>query len=150
MRKLLRKFLDGASIKSKNLSVADAIILCRNTDFKSEEFEKFFKNEKQKVIERDTKYENEHIRKTIRFSKSEYEKIEIEIKKTNSNFSNFAKSVLLKKQIKTKINQDYLIQLSRIGNNINQIAKYINTQKDGINNIKLLETLLEIERGLKK
>ena len=85
------------------------------------------------------------IRKTIRFTEDEYAKIQQELDKANISFSVFARSALLHKKIKLPIERELLTELSRIGNNLNQIAKAVNSQERRA----ILTELVEIERQLK-
>jgi len=66
------------------------------------------------------------IRKTIRFSKEEFEIIQIELKSTKFSFSEFARKSTLKKKVKSKHDLESIYHLSKIGNNLNQIARAIN------------------------
>lgn len=43
-----------------------------------------------------------------------------------------------------------LYEVNKIGNNLNQIAKYINTQKDDINIVEILKSMVEIEKQIKE
>jgi hypothetical protein len=97
-------------------------------------------------------YEEQHLRKTIRFSKEEFAEIEVELQKADiKNFSQWAKSVLLKKKIKLPIEQKRIIQLSKIGTNLNQIAKQVNSSNiDDEIATALLNKLVEIEKAVKE
>lgn len=97
-------------------------------------------------------YEENHLRKTIRFSKDEFSQIESELEKAEiKNFSQWAKSVLLKKKIKLPIEQKRTIQLSKIGTNLNQIAHKINASNiDNTIATELLRKLVEIEQAVKE
>lgn len=86
------------------------------------------------------------IRKTIRFTEDEYAKIQQELDKANISFSVFARYALLHKKIKLPIERELLTELSRIGNNLNQIARSCN---QGEKKPVLLE-LVEIEKQLKE
>lgn len=52
-------------------------------------------NENIKKISKDFKYDSKFVRKTIRFTPSEYEKIQIQLKLLNIDFTKFAKSAIL-------------------------------------------------------
>ncbi|RLA79823.1 MAG: hypothetical protein DRG78_12150 [Epsilonproteobacteria bacterium] len=106
------------------------------------------KKQKEKKLQVE-KYENNHIRKTIRFTEDEYTIIEKKINAVNIDFSNFAKSTLLDKQIKTKIEQKYLVQLSKIGTNLNQIAKAVNIKLDDDTATFIIQQLVNIEKAIK-
>ena len=97
-------------------------------------------------------YEEKHLRKTIRFSKEEFSIIEEQLKNAEiENFSQWAKSVLLKKKIKLPIEQKRIIQLSKIGTNLNQIAHKINASNiDNTIATELLRKLVEIEQAVKE
>jgi len=85
------------------------------------------------------------IRKTIRFSEDEYSKISNELKKADIDFSTFCRSAVLKKKIKLPIEKSLLSELSRIGNNLNQIARAVNQKQ----RVQVLAQLIEIEKALK-
>lgn len=101
-------------------------------------------------MDRKKKYDDKFIKKTIRFTPDEFEKVEIERAKTNLDFTNFCKSAILKKKVKTKdeenFNQDLIYQVNKIGINLNQIARAVN-QKD---RVAVLTELVEIEKQLKE
>ena len=100
-------------------------------------------------MDRKKKYDDKFIKKTIRFTPDEFEKVEIERAKTNLDFTNFCKSAILKKRVKTKdeenFNRDLIYQINKIGINLNQIARAVN-QKD---RIAVLTELVEIEKQLR-
>lgn len=88
------------------------------------------------------------IRKTIRFSEDEYKKIESQL--NGKSFSDFAREILLNGKVKVsrvqKVDPDLIYHLNRIGNNLNQIARAVNSQD---NKVQILTELIEIERDLK-
>jgi len=96
------------------------------------------------------KYDDKFIRKTLRFTPLEFERIEEQREKTNLDFTNFCKSAILKKKVKTKLeedfNRDLIYQINKIGINLNQIARAIN-QKD---RVAVLTELVEIEKQLRE
>ncbi len=96
------------------------------------------------------------IRKTIRFSETEWEQIEQKTNEHNLTFAEFARSAILRKKVKTKLTTDYIFQLqkmeneiSRIGNNLNQIAKNLNSKND-VPNSKVIENLIKIDEKLEE
>ena len=101
-------------------------------------------------MDRKKKYDDKFIKKTLRFTPDEFEKVEIERAKTNLDFTNFCKSAILKKRVKTKdeenFNRDLIYQINKIGINLNQIARAVN-QKD---KIAILTELVEIEKQLRE
>ncbi len=101
-------------------------------------------------MDRKKKYDDKFIKKTIRFTPDEFEKVEIERAKTNLDFTNFCKSAILKKRVKTKdeenFNRDLIYQVNKIGINLNQIARAVN-QKD---RVAILTELVEIEKQLRE
>ena len=100
-------------------------------------------------MDRKKKYDEKFIRKTIRFTPDEYEKIEEQREKTNLDFTSFCKSAILKKKVVTKLeedfNRDLIYQVNKIGVNLNQIARAVN-QKD---RVAVLTELVEIEKQLR-
>ena len=89
------------------------------------------------------------IRKTIRFSETEWEQIEQKLTEHNLSFAEFARGAILNKKIKTKLTTDYIFQLQKIGNNLNQIAKNLNSKKSDIPSSEILKTLIEIQNDIK-
>ena len=87
------------------------------------------------------------IRKTIRFSIDEFNNVEKVLSEHNLTFSEFARSAILNKKVKTKLTSDYIFQLQKIGNNLNQIAKSLNQKKD-IPNSEILKVLIEIKNDI--
>ena len=81
------------------------------------------------------------IRKTLRFSQKEYLKISEELQNANVTFSDFARSAILRKKIILPIEKDLLYELNKIGNNLNQIARAINSNEK----IEVLKMLVNIE-----
>ena len=86
------------------------------------------------------------IRKTIRFTENEYALIQHELDKAHISFSTLARSVILRKRIKLPIERELLSELSRIGNNLNQIARSINQGEKRL----VLAELVAIESELKE
>ena len=101
-------------------------------------------------MDRKKKYDDKFIKKTIRFTPVEFAKIEEQREKTNLDFTNFCKSAILKKRVKTKdeenFNRDLIYQVNKIGINLNQIARAVN-QKD---RVAILTELVEIEKQLRE
>jgi len=87
------------------------------------------------------------IRKTIRFTEDEFAKIEEVLSEHNLSFSEFARSAILRKKVKTKLTSDYIYHLQKIGNNLNQIAKSLNQKKD-VPNSTILKLLVEIKNDI--
>ena len=88
------------------------------------------------------------IRKTIRFTEDEYAKIQQELDKANISFSVFARVALLHKKIKLPIERELLSELSRIGNNLNQVSKHLNSG-NAVDRV-VLTSIIEIQEELKK
>ena len=86
------------------------------------------------------------IRKTIRFTEDEYALIQQELDKTHISFSTLSRSAILRKKIKLPIERELLSVLSRIGNNLNQIARSINQGEKRL----VLAELVAIENELKE
>lgn len=95
---------------------------------------------------RKKKYDDKFVRKTIRFSESEWQKIQEQISKSETTFTEFARSAILRKKIKLPIEKDLIRELNAIGNNLNQIARAVNSRDD---KVQILSELVEIERALK-
>lgn len=86
------------------------------------------------------------IRKTIRFNEDEYVLIQHELDKAHISFSTLSRSAILRKKIKLPIERELLSELSRIGNNLNQIARSINQGEKRL----VLAELVAIESELKE
>ncbi len=86
------------------------------------------------------------VRKTIRFSENEYALIQQELDKAHISFSTLARSAILRKKIKLPIERELLSELSRIGNNLNQIARSIHQGEKRL----VLAELVAIEIELKE
>ena len=86
------------------------------------------------------------ITKSLRFSLAEYESINLELKKTNLSFSSFTRNLLLKKKINSKTDDKLILEINRIGNNLNQIARAVNKQE----RINVLKELVKIEQSIKE
>ena len=88
------------------------------------------------------------IKKTVRLSKDEDIKLNEMLQKHNLTFSNYARAKILNQKIKSKITNDLIYEVSKIGNNLNQISKYVNTTKRL--DLDILQSLVNIERTLEK
>ena len=94
---------------------------------------------------RQAKYDNKHIRKTIRFTKDEFAKIEAQLATTELTFTEFARSAILKKKIALPIEKKMLSLMSEINTNLQLISESENLQNDKIN---VLQMLVKIEKDL--
>ena len=91
----------------------------------------------------------------VRLSESELEKLR---EGNVSNIARFLRESALDRlagkeqtQVYTKIDRDFLLELSRIGNNLNQIAKAINTDIAGtgtFDKVRLLHLLIAVRESL--
>jgi len=89
---------------------------------------------------------NKSVRKSLKITVEENNILLTELKKHNLTFSNFARAKILNQKIKSKITNDLIYEVSKIGNNLNQISKYVNTEKSL--DFQVLEKLIEIEKHL--
>jgi len=89
-----------------------------------------------------------NIRKTIRFSTDEFSQVEEKLTEHNLSFAEFARGAILNKKIKTKLTLDYIFQLQKIGNNLNQIAKNLNSKNSDIPNSEIIKILIEIQNDI--
>jgi len=87
-----------------------------------------------------------NIKKTVRLSELEHEKLLKMLQENNLKFSDYARARLLKYKIKSKIDREQIYHLNKIGNNLNQIAKAVNSRNT---KIQILEKLVDIERAIK-
>jgi hypothetical protein len=88
------------------------------------------------------------IKKSLRLTEKENLQLEENLQKHNLKFSEFARAKILNQKIKSKITNDLIYEVSKIGNNLNQIAKYVNTQK--ALDFRVLEKLVSIEKKLEE
>ena len=99
-------------------------------------------------MDRKKKYDDKFVRKTLRFTPDEFAKIEEQREKTNLDFTNYAKKAIMNKRVIAKVEEDFtralIYELNKIGNNINQIAKGVKTDK-----VQVLQELIKIEKHLK-
>ena len=102
----------------------------------------------ENIMERKKKYDEKFVRKTLRFTPDEFAKIEEQREKTNLDFTNYAKKAIMNKRVIAKVEEDFtralIYELNKIGNNINQIAKGVKTDK-----VQVLQELIKIEKHLK-
>jgi hypothetical protein len=89
-----------------------------------------------------------NIKKSVRLSISENQKLTEMLKSNNLTFSEFARAKILNQKIKSKITNELIYEVSKIGNNLNQISKFVNTKKSL--DINILEKLIEIEKHLER
>ncbi|MGL2523588.1 plasmid mobilization protein [Helicobacter pylori] len=101
---------------------------------------------------------NKQVIKSLRLSKEQWQTIQTQMQEKNLNFSQLVLNSLLTQnsQIPTKskkqkaiANKELVIELSKWGNNLNQIAKYLNTNK-GVWDRLGLEQLIEISYQLEQ
>ena len=105
-----------------------------------------FTKKEVKMKNKDQKYDSKFIRKSLRFSSDEYAKVEAQLTTLGVNFTEFAKNAIINHQITIPIQMDLIYELNRIGNNLNQIAKSVNSSEK----IPVLTQLVEIEKQLQK
>ena len=67
--------------------------------------------------------------KKLRLTYAEWSAIEKKLKETGMTFSKFALSSMLSKKIKAPIERELLVELSKHGSNINQVAAKLNSGK---------------------
>lgn len=76
------------------------------------------------------------VKKTIRVSPRELKIIEKKMENYRMPFGEIARNLLLDIQVNDKLEVDFLIELRKIGTNINQIAKVMNSGNGDIIDIK--------------
>lgn len=92
------------------------------------------------------------IKKTLRLSDENWEIIQNKMKESELNFSSFALASMLNAKVKvkqTKLEREFILELAKWGNNLNQVAKHLNSKKGGVDRVAL-EMLSKIEEHLKK
>lgn len=88
--------------------------------------------------------------KSLRLKEDQWLLIEKAMKEEQLKFSEYVLFALLKQKKSKKknpLNQALVIEFARIGNNLNQIARHLNTNKQGIDRVGL-EMLKRIEEHL--
>ncbi len=101
---------------------------------------------------------NKQVIKSLRLSKEQWQTIQTQMQEKNLNFSQLVLNSLLhqnsqtptkfKKQ-KAITNKELIIELAKWGNNLNQIAKHLNTNKGAWDRLGL-EQLIEISNQLEQ
>ena len=93
---------------------------------------------------------SKEVRKTLRFSADEMAMIESKLSDHGLNFSDFARSAILKKQIRSRVTVDMVRQVQRVGNNLNQMVKMLHQGKGDISNLEVMRKLIEIQNQIKE
>lgn len=94
------------------------------------------------------------ITKRLRLNEKEWEQIEPTLQEKNITFSQYAINAMLKNKYTRKEkhmqdNKELILQLARWGNNLNQVAKHLNTTNSGLDRVGL-EMLKRIEIHLQE
>ncbi|GAA7147930.1 hypothetical protein HpBGD45_14880 [Helicobacter pylori] len=101
---------------------------------------------------------NKQIIKSLRLSKEQWQTIQTQMQEENLNFSQLVLNSLLtqnsqtptkSKKQKAIVNKELIIELAKWGNNLNQIAKHLNTNKGAWDRLGL-EQLIEISYQLEQ
>ncbi len=102
--------------------------------------------------------DNKNITKRLRLNQTEWQTIQTQMQEKNLNFSQLVLNSLLtqnsqtptkSKKQKVIINKKLIIELAKWGNNLNQIAKCLNTNKGAWDRLGL-EQLIEISHQLEQ
>ncbi|GAA6931822.1 hypothetical protein JP0135_14760 [Helicobacter pylori] len=101
---------------------------------------------------------NKQVIKSLRLSKEQWQTIQTQMQEKNLNFSQLVLNSLLhqnsqtptkSKKQKAIVNKELIIELAKWGNNLNQIAKHLNTNKGAWDRLGL-EQLIEISNQLEQ
>ncbi len=101
---------------------------------------------------------NKQVIKSLRLSKEQWQTIQTQMQEKNLNFSQLVLNSLLIQNSQTHVkskkqkaiaNKKLIIELAKWGNNLNQIAKHLNTNK-GVWDRLGLEQLIEISNQLEQ
>ncbi len=101
---------------------------------------------------------NKQVIKSLRLSKEQWQTIQTQMQEKNLNFSQLVLNSLLNqnsqahvksKKQKAIANKKLIIELAKWGNNLNQIAKHLNTNKGAWDRLGL-EQLIEISNQLEQ
>ncbi|GAA8372019.1 hypothetical protein HpHA273_14880 [Helicobacter pylori] len=102
--------------------------------------------------------DNKNITKRLRLNQTEWQTIQTQMQEKNLNFSQLVLNSLLtqnsqapikSKKQKAIANKELVIELAKWGNNLNQIAKCLNTNKGAWDRLGL-EQLIEISNQLEQ
>ncbi|WP_187917744.1 plasmid mobilization protein [Helicobacter pylori] len=102
--------------------------------------------------------DNKNITKRLRMSQTEWQTIQTQMQEKNLNFSQLVLNSILtqnsqtptkSKKQKAIANKKLIIELAKWGNNLNQIAKHLNTNKGAWDRLGL-EQLIEISNQLEQ
>ncbi|GAA7879064.1 hypothetical protein HpMS196_15380 [Helicobacter pylori] len=102
--------------------------------------------------------DNKNITKRLRLNQTEWQTIQTQMQEKNLNFSQLVLNSLLiqssqahvkSKKQKAIVNKELIIELAKWGNNLNQIAKHLNTNKGAWDRLAL-EKLIEISNQLEQ
>ncbi len=102
--------------------------------------------------------DNKNITKRLRLNQTEWQTIQTQMQEKNLNFSQLVLNSLLtqnsqtptkSKKQKAIANKELVIELAKWGNNLNQIAKFLNTNKGAWDRLAL-EQLIEISHQLEQ
>lgn len=101
---------------------------------------------------------NKQVIKSLRLSQEQWQTIQTQMQEKNLNFSQLVLNSLLhqnsqtptkSKKQKAIVNKELIIELAKWGNNLNQIAKHLNTNKGAWDRLGL-EQLIEISYQLEQ
>lgn len=109
------------------------------------------KEELEENIEEEKASLKKDIKKTFRFSSSEYLSLVEKSAKANMNISEYIRSAAKKSEVQESTKKEIInltLQIAKIGNNLNQIARKVNTKK--IIDVEVLKQLKKIEDELRK
>lgn len=90
----------------------------------------------------------------VRFSEKEYDELSVIADKGDTTVSDVVR--LSATRVKTitlgakRAQQERVREIAKIGNNINQIARWVNTHKSNADTINVLTHLREIDKSIKR
>ncbi len=84
----------------------------------------------------DNRDEVRELKRTVRLSEKDMVEIKLRMQEYNMSFSTLTRNLLLGLEPLTKIEVDFLIELRKIGTNINQIAKIVNSGNSDVIDIQ--------------
>ncbi|MEA2019023.1 MAG: hypothetical protein U9N59_11300, partial [Campylobacterota bacterium] len=106
--------------------------------YEETELIKFWTKQKSK------EYDKKHPRKSIRFTEDEFAVVEKNMEFLDTDFSTYAKSIILDFKLKTKDYKKLLNEINKIGHNVNQLVHKAHTNQD----ISLLTEIVNLENVL--
>ena len=86
----------------------------------------------------------------LRLSPNEKEELEQRAERAGVTLSEYIRRKALERKIKTKVEEEAIRQVRRIGVNLNQIARWANENRDQAVHAAAQETIAEVKKAIRK